>query len=133
MVPAARDWLRSWLRTIQFRAAVTRRRAAPALGCLSTPVPRPADQLARAAFLAENLVERLHHGRGLGARKEIEHVLPGAARLHDLLAAQHREMLRQRRLAQADRALELADGFLAVGALAKDEQARRVRHRLEKA
>src|SRR5690242_11957186 len=40
-------------------------------------------------------------------------------------------MLRQRRLAQPDQPLQLADGFLALREMAQDEQPALIRHRLE--
>lgn len=82
-----------------------------------------------ASGLAELLVHRVHQLRRFLAREAVPDRLAFAAGSHEVLAAKHREMLRQGRLTEADEWLELADRLLAFRQLAKDQQAGRIRHR----
>lgn len=63
----------------------------------------------------------------------IEDQLPVAARTHQLIAPEHREMLRERRLADRDALVDLADAELSLGEDAEDHQTLLVGDRLEQA
>jgi hypothetical protein len=51
----------------------------------------------------------MHDGGCFAARERVVDRLTVAARAHEVLSPQHGEVLRERRLAQADQRLQLAD------------------------
>src|SRR5690606_3683734 len=67
-------------------------------------------------------VQHLHHRARRPALDAVPDRLAVAAAGDDALAAQQRQMLRDRRIADAEELGELADGFLALDQLAQDQQ-----------
>ena len=108
------------------------RPAAPALQ--RRAVRPPARARGRTAFSpsrAVEIVEQADHLRRRGAAEAIIDRPGIAPRLDQCLAAQPRQMLRQMRLSHVEQPLQLADGFLALGQVAQDDQPVLVREPLE--
>ena len=86
----------------------------------------------RRATFAVHAVEQSDHAANRIARQRIMNRLGLAPGRDQFRFAQPGELLRERRLADADQAFEFADRFLAPGEVAQDQQPVLVGDRLEK-
>lgn len=84
----------------------------------------------RAVFV-ENTSQGFDDRSDVGTGEGIINGLRLAPRLDQPVPSETGQMLRQRRLAEADNLLQLADAVLAVSQLAKDKQAMPVAHGLQ--
>ena len=82
---------------------------------------------------AIDAVQGLQHRRGRAAGETVVDRLGLAARFDQLHPPEHRQMLRQRRLAEADDALQFADRLLAFDQVAQHQQAPFAAHRAQQA
>ena len=99
---------------------------------LRTPSPQ-GSRFRRALFAAENRMECGHQRNDLLACQRIQHRLAHAPARDDRFPAQHRQMLGNARLAQADSPFQLAHATLALRDLTENDEPGGIRHGFEQA
>lgn len=75
---------------------------------------------------AEDAVQGLHDGRGRPRLERVVNALCLAPRSHDAFGPQHREMLRERRLAECELALQRRDRSFSLGEEAENLEPLRI-------
>src|SRR5262245_31418752 len=123
-------WCRRWRRGQNCPACIRpmkRTKNATRTGRRNADVPLTFPRLP-----AEHVVDCADDDARFLARKFVVDRLAIATSRHQAIGPQTRELLRHRRLAQAEQILEFADRFFSLGEYAENHQAAFVRKRLEK-